>query len=148
MRPIRFRENMDPHSLDLYIDEKNIGFLQWHTGDFKIIIWSDPGTTIKVDEIEYILGEMKRIKEQWNYRTTPSPEYVWGHNPHRTVSFRMTMDAQAYDFLLDGRNIGFLRWHQGPFEIVIWEDPGLSLWKNELEKIVEKVREMREHLYG
>jgi len=53
-----FRQSTDQHSLDIVRDDKPLGFLQWHRGRHRIILWAGPGVELSLAELEQCVVEL------------------------------------------------------------------------------------------
>jgi hypothetical protein len=58
MSQVDFRDGMDPHSLDIRIDNKLVGYLQWHKGPFTIIMW-ETGVHVPIDDLTRKVAEVR-----------------------------------------------------------------------------------------
>lgn len=59
------------------------------------------------------------------------------------LTFISGMDPHSLDIRQDGKHIGFLQWHRGPYHAIFWDHPAdLSL--SELKSIVAKAEEVIE----
>jgi hypothetical protein len=64
-RDVKFKETMDPHSLDIYVDEGKylFGQLRWHDGNVNVVFRSADPAGVPIETLEEILKKAQSMKK-------------------------------------------------------------------------------------